>query len=154
MKTKIFKLFPILLFLLPFCLILPGPGCDKTTTEDALTEEICNYETTETDPEALIIGRWELYKANDRLVDKNDPGDIEYREFGLDSIAKIQNIVDGDLYTISRKYWVDSLLHYNIDGGFPYTPWYYDFTDNCTLKLVNAFPAFTSMVLIFKRTEQ
>jgi hypothetical protein len=158
MNPKILKLLPAFLFLVPLCLVWLETGCDKNEPDPQ--EEICEYMLTETDPAKLIIGKWELSKVwmsqdvGYRPVVKNDPGDIEYREFGIDSLAKIQNIKDGDLYTTDRKYWIDSLLHYNIDGGFPLTPWYYEFPDNCTLKLDNAFLAFSPISLIYKRIEQ
>ena len=85
-----------------------------------------------------------------RLVDKNNPGNIEYLEFGLDSIAKIQLIND----TGNLKYWVDSLLHYDTETGFPLTPWFYEFPDNCTLKLDGAFLSFSIVSKIYTRIKQ
>jgi hypothetical protein len=134
-------------------LIVLGAECDKKNTDSDPTAEECNHETTETNPAKLIIGRWEVTKYNDMPVDKNDPASIEYREFGQDSIAKIQYFKDGDLYTEYHKYWVDSLLHYD-HSGYPFTPWHYEFPDNCTLKLDNAFLSFSSIHLIYKRAEQ
>jgi hypothetical protein len=155
MKRFIFKTGTCLLLLIVF-----GAGCDKKKTDPDPTEEECNYETTETDPAKLIIGQWELSKVwmgdkeGYKPVDINNPGDIPYLEFRPDSVAKFQSIYNGDLYTTYLKYWVDTLLHYYHPDGYPRTPWFYEFPNNCTLKLDNAFLALSPIGLISKRTEQ
>jgi hypothetical protein len=149
MKRFIFRTAICLLLL-----IVLGAGCDKKNTDPDPTEEECDYELTETDPAKLIIGQWELSKVNNEPVDISNPGDIPYLEFRPDSVAKFQSTYNGVLYTTYLKYWVDTLLHYYHPDGYPGTPWYYEFPDNCTLKLDNAFPLFSSRHLIYKRIEQ
>lgn len=128
-----------------------GSSCDKEKME---SEDECNYVVKGNSPENLIIGRWKLYKIDNRLVDINNLADVEYREFSLDSVSKLQYYLDGKLVTSNQKYWIDSLLHYYHPDGYPYTPWHYDFTDFCTFKLDNAFLSLTPISLIYKRTEQ
>ncbi len=113
-------------------------------------EKVCNYETIETDPAKLIIGKWVKTK-NDNI----STSQTIYWEFGPDSLFKWQTFqLDGEISTTYRKYWVDSLLHVNNDGGFSLTPWHYEFPDNCTLKLASAFPTDPHINWSYKRTEQ
>jgi len=143
LKTGTFFLF----------LLIALTGCTKNESDPDPKEEVCDYDLTETDPAKLIIGQWELSKVNNEPVDINNPGDIPYLEFRPDSVAKFQSTYNGNLYTTYLKYWVDTLLHYYHPDGYPLTPWYYEFPDNCTLKLDNAFLSFSSRHLIYKRTE-
>ncbi len=113
-------------------------------------EEVCDYETTETDPVKLIIGKWVEAKADDIPTSQTI-----YWEFGPDSLFKWQTFLqNGEMHTTYRKYWVDSLLHFNIDGGFSLTPWHYEFPDNCTLNLGSAFLIDDPLIYSFKRTKQ
>jgi hypothetical protein len=141
MKKIILKITIAFLLLLMF-----GAGCEKEKKE---TKEVCDYGLAETAPEKLIIGRWEKTQTNNNPIEQNT-----YWEFGLDSVAKWQSYQNGVTNTTYRKYWVDSLLHYNIDGGFPLTPWHFKFLDNCTLYVGNAFLSLAPISYTFKRTEQ
>jgi hypothetical protein len=127
-------------------LLIFGLGCDKEKKE---TEETCDYEIADTAAAKLIIGRWVKIKVEDIPVEQN-----VFWEFGPDSLARWQSFENGVINTIYRKYWVDSLLHYNIDGGFPLTPWHFKFLDNCTLYVGNAFLALAPISYTFKRIEQ
>jgi hypothetical protein len=150
MRMIFLKTSIIILLILSF-----GLGCDKEKQE-----EVCDYVTIETDPAKLIIGKWELSKVwmGDRdgykSVDELYPGESNYWQFEPDSLAKLQFFKDGVLHTSDLKYWVDSLLHFYHEDGFPLTPWIYEFQDNCTLDLGNAFPALSPVAHIYKRISQ
>ena len=108
----------------------------------------------ETDPAKIILGRWELSKvwmSDDkgyRTINKDDPYDIVYLEFGPDSSFRYQ--VD-NMFAETSEYWlVDTLLYY--DNRI--SPWVFDFTDDNTLYLYNAFPALRPIGEIYKRRKQ
>jgi len=131
-------------------LLIFEAGCNKGK---AGTEE-CNYETIETAPAKFIIDRWVLSNSNNNPVNINDQGSVDYWQFAMDSIAKYQYYLNGKLQTEQHKYWVDSLLHFDRVGGYPLTPWKYEFIDNCTLKLASAFISLSQTTLIYKRIKQ
>ena len=91
---QVLKLIPILLIL-----FLIGSGCHKE-------------EPLETDPAKIIIGKWKMIKkGNGNNLDIIDPP-LGYLEFLKDSIGQFYDYEIKEFS--SRKYWIDTLLHYVI----------------------------------------
>ena len=163
MKLKILKLYPVCLLFLPLGLVLLGTGCNEPEPEPEPEpdppEEICDYMLTETDPAKLIIGRWKLSKNDDEPVDQESG---YYWEFEPDSTATYQKLNNGKLDTVAYvKYWIElepelydyPLLHFYREGGSPLTfsPWHYEFSDNCTFNVSSEFIVDPYIDWTFKR---
>jgi hypothetical protein len=125
-----------ILFLL--CSILLLCSCNKDEAEPQVT-----------DPEQVILGRWELIEDSFGPVDANG-----YDEYQTDSIKISYNYDDGVYY--NEKYWFeDSLLirsftyidPYNNDTVVFKWPYRFEFISSNTMKLDFQFPSINTLYI-------
>ncbi|NQU87363.1 MAG: hypothetical protein HQ541_16540 [Mariniphaga sp.] len=142
-----------ILFTITMLLLLIAAGCSKN---DPINENETG--PLETDPAKIIIGRWKFSKYFWGWEDKDGIKTTVYRDAKVlrwvelssngDYILEYYNDVH-ELETYTGKFWIDSLLHYN---NFLLEPWFYEFSNNNnSLKLSNAFPAFSPIEDIYIR---